>query len=329
MSSLENLIIAAIVLASPLCLAYLWRWDILRPGSLTRLGAAGRLRNPARVHSAAWLAACIATLLAASVGAALTASALGVAPPVGEGPAPAIEPHTAALAELGAYCLAIVVGILCAALLARTGRLSGGEHGAADARSLGLFERGGAWRDALRGLGGLLLVLPLCLTVGIALSQVATALGGDPPRVGHSALREMVDRRHEWHAWLRAGLAILGAPVVEELMYRVFLQSAIISGLARLRAIRVRANGAGVGGGGSDTATAGDAFWGIALSSAAFVLPHAAALSGPASWNALPSLAILGVGLGVVYERTRSPIAPIVMHMGFNALNVAAALATA
>ena len=162
-------------------------------------------------------------------------------------------------------------------------------------------------------------MLPLCLTVGVAISQIASALGAEPPRVGHTALREMVDNRYAWPSWLKGFLAIVGAPVVEELIYRVFLQSAIISALARLRSART---------GELAVAAPNDVFWGITLSTAGFVLPHAAALSGPASWNTLPSLAILGIGLGVVYERTRSPIAPIAMHMGFNAVNVLAAMAT-
>jgi membrane protease YdiL (CAAX protease family) len=69
-------------------------------------------------------------------------------------------------------------------------------------------------------------------------------------------------------------------------------------------------------------------FIGIALSTAGFVLPHAMALGGPATWNALPTLVVLGAALGVVYERTKSPLAVIVMHAGFNAVNVIAAMAT-
>ena len=118
-------------------------------------------------------------------------------------------------------------------------------------------------------------------------------------------------------------MAIVGAPVVEELIYRVFLQSAFISALARLRWAGSAAMDS------RPMASGQDVFWGITLSTIGFVLPHAAALNGPASWNALPPLAILGVALGVVYERTRSPLAPMAMHAGFNAANVAAAMLTA
>lgn len=308
MPNLQSIVVYALVLAAPWCVVWLWRRDVLRPGSLVRLTERGGLRNPSAINAAAWLGAAIATFAATVFGAGIAGSLLGV--PRGRGTS--ADPGAAALVDLAAYFAAAAVGFLCAGLISRVGRESG-----ASARSLGLESGPADWG---KGLGGLLVTLPLCVSAGAAAALAAKLFQAEPERVAHSTLREIVANRHAWHAWLKSAMAILGAPVMEELVYRVFLQSAIISALARLRAARA---------GGVPITSAADVFWGIALSTAAFVLPHASMVGGPAGWNALPSLAILGVGLGVVYERTRSPLAPIVMHAGFNAVNVAAAMLTA
>jgi membrane protease YdiL (CAAX protease family) len=307
MPELQHIVVVAIMLASPWCMVWLWRRDVFRPGSLSRLEASGRLRNAAAIGAGAWLAASVATYIAAIVGAGLAAAALGLPTE----PGVKRDPGDAAVADVITYVFAGTVGVVCAGLLARGGRGAG-----ATTASLGLESRGG---DAWAGLGALVVVLPLCVTVGVAVSMLARLVHEEPPRIAHSALREMVDNRHAWHAWVKALMAVVGAPVVEELVYRVFLQSAIISALSRLRA---------AGTGEAPVVRGRDVFIGIALSTAGFVLPHAMALGGPATWNALPTLVILGAALGVVYERTKSPLAVIVMHAGFNAVNVIAAMAT-
>lgn len=321
----QDVLVYAIVLAAAWCVVWLWRRDVFRPGSLERLALAGRMRNPARISAAAWLGASLATFLAAAVGAGLAGTAFGF-----RGGAQGDDPERTAVVNVGAYGLATVVGFLCAALLVRGAGGPGGPGGAENLGGrkdeVGLGARVG---DVWRGLGGLVVVLPLCITAGVIASLVAKLLQQTPPRIGHTGLQEMIAHRYTWHAWVSGLMAIVGAPVVEELVYRVFLQSAIISGLARLRMAR---RGPGLGAGaaemGEGRAMPGDVMWGIGLSTIAFVLPHAAALSGPASWHTLPSLAVLGVGLGVVYERTRSMLAAIVMHAGFNAVNITMALMT-
>jgi membrane protease YdiL (CAAX protease family) len=66
------------------------------------------------------------------------------------------------------------------------------------------------------------------------------------------------------------------------------------------------------------TRGAGRAWAAIACTSAAWTLTHA----GPVPASALPSLFVLGLGLGLAYERTRRLGVPIAMHMLFNAINV-------
>lgn len=295
----------ALVLASPWCAVWLWRRDVVAPGSLHRLAAAGRMRNPALIPAGAWLAAGVATYLALAVGAGATGSII-----------PGDDPGHAALRDLGGYALGSIVGFLCIAVLLRLADAKSED----EARRLGLRARAG---DALPGAGALLVTMPLCIAAATAAALLARWISGEQPeQLAHSTLRELTADRHTWHAWLRSLLVMVGAPVVEELIYRVFVQSAIISFLSTLRRLAAPTIAAAS----PPVTRPGDVALGIVLSTALFVLPHAAALSGPVSWHALPSLAVLGLGLGVVYERTRSPLAPIVMHAGFNALNLGAAM---
>lgn len=311
MPDLHELFVMVVLLAAAACSAvWLWRRDVFRPGSLDRRCALGQLRNPATVGPGVWLAGAVGVFLAAALAGGGMAAMLGVT----SAEQASREIEVGAVIDVATYCVAAVVAVICIALMRQTARVAG-----ASPRDLGLAM---ARKDALAGLGGLLLVLPLCAAAGIVSSQVARLLDQQPDPVAHTALRQIVDNRASWGAWMRAGMAILGAPAMEELIYRVFVQSAIISGLARIRWGRTHH-------GDRPAANGMDICWGIVLTSVIFLLPHSAAVGGPVSWHALPSLAVLSVALGVIYERTRSPLAPIVMHAGFNAVNVALAVLTA
>ncbi len=99
--------------------------------------------------------------------------------------------------------------------------------------------------------------------------------------------------------WVRHGLllsAIVGAPVLEEMVFRGVLQTAM------MQATRFKSR------------------WTmIAMVSLIFAGIHWSA----AEPHALPALFVLSLGLGVVYERTGSLWAPIGVHALFNAVNVA------
>ncbi|MBX3404210.1 MAG: CPBP family intramembrane metalloprotease [Phycisphaeraceae bacterium] len=290
----------AMLIAAPIALVWLWRRDVVGPGSLRRLAASGLLRDPSAISGAAWLACAMATFLSMAVGAGAARSLLHAA-----GLSEAAEK---ALRDLAGYGLAVTVGVLCAALLARPSPPRERER-------IGLACRP---RDAIAGAGAILLTLPLCIAAATASAFLARAISGAPPeRLAHDTLRALTADRWTWTALLGSALVVVGAPLVEELVYRVFLQSALVSFIATLRA---RAEGR------EPRATAGDAAAGIALATVVFVAPHAAALGGPVTWHALPSLAVLSLAMGLAYERTRSPMVPIVMHAGFNAFNLAAAM---
>lgn len=290
----------AMLACAPVALVWMWRRDVLRPGALRRLAARGLLRDPSSISGAAWLACALATFLAMAVGAGAARSLLATAG--------LSDAAAKALRDLAGYGLAATVGVLCASLMARAAPERA-------RRAIGLScER----RDAAVGLGAFALTLPLCIAAATASAVLAKAVSGAPPeRLAHETLRALTADRWTWPALLSSVLVIVGAPVVEELVYRVFLQSAVVSVLV---AVRARATGR------DPHATARDSAAAVVIATAVFVLPHAAALGGPVAWHALPSLAVLSLALGVAYERTRSPIVPVVMHAGFNAFNLLAAM---
>lgn len=95
---------------------------------------------------------------------------------------------------------------------------------------------------------------------------------------------------------------MVGAPLVEELIYRVFLQSSI-----------ARATGL--------------PWIGILVAAVVFAVAHAV---GPAEqripWYAAVPIGVLGLACGLAYERTKRLLVPITMHAAFNAMNIAMAM---
>ena len=160
------------------------------------------------------------------------------------------------------------------------------------------------WADLARGAGALLLAVPILWVVSqgayYIASWIASARGGSPPdMLGHVTLTALVTAERDLWWWLIVVCVVVGAPVVEEIIWRGGVQSAF-------RRIP------GFGG------------WGAVLGAATlFTLMHL----GDASPHTLPTIFALAVAIGVVFERTGRLGAAICMHAGFNALNIAIALA--
>jgi membrane protease YdiL (CAAX protease family) len=119
--------------------------------------------------------------------------------------------------------------------------------------------------------------------------------------VAHSTLRKIVDNRVDPWAWVMIGLAVVAAPIQEELLYRGFLQSAVLSLTRR-------------------------PWLAVVLTSAVFAVAHRTA---GVPWYAIVTLFVLSVCLGAAFERWRSIGVPIAMHMAFNAANVVLAMVIA
>lgn len=157
------------------------------------------------------------------------------------------------------------------------------------------------WRDLGVGAGALLLAAPFVMLAGF-LGSVAHALvtGRAPEGTAHTTLGLLFDEPVEgadrlwWVATVMAAAVI--APVIEEFVYRGFLQSA---------ALRWLRNG-----------------WAaVLLTSLVFTAAH----YGATSIHAMGGLFAFSVALGVVRERTGSVWACVVMHAGFNGANLLAA----
>jgi membrane protease YdiL (CAAX protease family) len=100
-------------------------------------------------------------------------------------------------------------------------------------------------------------------------------------------------------------VAVIAAPVLEELLFRGLFQTAIrsffeaVSGLQQIPSSRI--------------------WLAIVISSVLFALMHA----DPGHW---PALFVLGIGMGYAYEKSGSLLQPIFIHALFNATTIAATL---
>lgn len=125
--------------------------------------------------------------------------------------------------------------------------------------------------------------------------------GERPDNVAHEGLKLMMGPLSDPWRLLLIACAVVGAPIIEEIIYRGFLQSALVRGCD----------------------AAGISRWvGVVGASTVFAGVHA----GSVPPHALVVLLALGVCFGVAFERTGRLGVPIVMHAVFNLANIAIAL---
>lgn len=147
--------------------------------------------------------------------------------------------------------------------------------------------------DIAAGAAATVLALPIVLFAVLLGAAARLATGETVEKVGHPMLESLLTSDALSATLMFATSAIVVAPIVEEILYRGLLQTALLSAMPGRR-------------------------WTvITLAAAAFALQH---MGMPP--HTLPGLFILGLFLGWLYERTGSLLAPIVLHMGFNAFNV-------
>lgn len=157
-----------------------------------------------------------------------------------------------------------------------------------------------ARKDALLGAGALAITLPILQSASLLGVVVYHWITGESPgALAHRTLRDIAsDPRNPW-VWAAIGVAVIGAPIVEEFTYRLFLQSGIS------RATR-------------------SSWTGILISAGVFALVHRMAdkPENAVPWHMIPTLFIFGVAMGVALERTGKILAPITMHVLFNAISI-------
>ena len=162
------------------------------------------------------------------------------------------------------------------------------------------------WIDLAVGLGCFVLAFPvveLSKTLGVYLhGQLAD--GAPPPAWVDPHLSVIAgDARDPW-VWLLAATFVVGRPIIDELVYRVFLQSA----LGRVF---------------------GSPWASIVVGAAVYALMQRVVPFGGerVPWHALVPFMLLGVCAGVAYERTKRVGVPIAMHACFQVVALVLALA--
>lgn len=153
---------------------------------------------------------------------------------------------------------------------------------------------------ALLGVAALTLVWPV---VNAVANLAAWILGQPVDAIAHDTLRQLVAGPFDgWHILLCI-LVVFVAPLMEEVMYRGLLQTALI----RLFRSSGRSRGR----------------WpAIILTSVTFAAMHIRAVPP----HGLPALFAFSVALGWAYEKTGRLIACVTMHVLFNAANLGLAL---
>ncbi len=157
--------------------------------------------------------------------------------------------------------------------------------------------------DLLIGFGCFLLAIPLIqlATMG-GIAGMRQIMGENPPQIAHETLQLIVDNQGHRSIWVIIVAATLCAPIVEELVFRMGLQTALL----RLF---------------------GNPWPAIVISSGVFAGIHFTVLPDN-SWHAMVTLFALGMCLGVAFERTKRLGVPIAMHIAFNVLNVVLAMSS-
>ena len=155
--------------------------------------------------------------------------------------------------------------------------------------------RYGIPRASLIGVAALLLFWPVVNCVAIAAGFVVEVLTGKAPdSIGHALLAQLVESPVDVWLYLTIALAVVGAPVFEEVLYRGIVQQALVgAGMRRWPA--------------------------ILITSVLFTLVHLGAVT---SVDGLLALFVLSIGFGWVYEKTGRLSASIIMHAAFNLANL-------
>jgi hypothetical protein len=181
------------------------------------------------------------------------------------------------------YAASLAVGLLLVRLVAMSAPEAGLTMGR---RSVGA------------GFIGFVCAWPLVMTVSaVAVWSHTVATGAKPDPIAHETLQTLADHPESVWAWLLTALAVLAAPVQEEIVYRGFAQSAVLAATQR-------------------------PWLAVLATSTIFTAAHVVG-DKPVPWYAGVAIFALSVCMGVAFERSRSLLVPIIMHVLFNAANVA------
>ncbi len=243
---------------------------------LTRRGGLGKNCRDVREFPAwLWLSGAAMVYAGMIVGTSIARSALGADPNAS---------RVLALSTVGGQAVALCVGVMLARIANEKNKRSG------------MTVRVG---DVRRGLVAFVIIAPFFLATSVAGTMVYSRVTGKAPdNAAHALLRMYKDNPGDPWIWVLLGSAVLLAPIVEELIYRAFLQTCFLALWKR-------------------------AWVAVFSTSILFTLAHVGREDSPnVPWHALPTLFVLSLGMGVAYERSGRLGVPILMHILFNAANV-------
>ncbi|GJQ28818.1 MAG: hypothetical protein HBSAPP03_07020 [Phycisphaerae bacterium] len=259
------------VAAAVVVMAVLWARGMFKAGAL------GAVRGVGELPWWVWMSCAAVTWLMQVVGASVAHEVWGVGPG-------SDSPREMAVLGLMSTGTALAGS---AALLVLVKRVASGAGIECSARSvlLGVGLAAGAW--------------PVLQSVGFAMTWVHGVVGGAATeQVAHPMLKMIVEQRGDPWVWVLMGVSIVGVPVVEEVIYRGFVQSLILRATGRP--------------------------WLTVIASG--VLFGAAHLGQGIPWYSVVVVGTLGVAIGMAFERTKRLGVCIGMHVAFNGANVGLAL---
>lgn len=250
-------------------------------GVLTAQGLTAVQRDVKSHHPFVWFACAVIVWLTMPLAAGAAAEFLRISTD------PASQsPREQATVLAAGYGLGLAVAVVLTYLL----------H--ASAPRAGLFPTAGS---IFGGMLMLSLAWPVVTCTGALATWVhATWFGSVPDPVAHPTLKAIVERKGDPWVLTQAGLAIIAAPILEEILYRGMLQSALVAAFGR-------------------------AWVGVLLTSALFAAAHTVG-QATVPWYAAVALFALSCCIGLALERTGRLGVAIGMHVAFNAANVAMAL---
>ena len=267
-----------------LVIALLFAGGLLRPGGFAKAG----LRDVSTLPGVVWVFACFVVILAMSSAPQLISKIQWIQDQ---------EYGTTemlAINTVGQYLFGIIAGV--GMLFILKGSASTGDGEGKNNCGLGL-----SILDVPVGLGCFVLAYPFIELLNMLGVFIYTQTQKEAPTgMGHGTLELMTDQPDNPWVWAIVAGAVIGTPIVEELIFRVFLQGALLKWLK-------------------------SPWLSIILTAIIFAGIHRLN-SVPVPWHALLPIFAVGLTCGVAYERTKRVGVPITMHVCFNLMNVLLAL---
>lgn len=265
-----------------LVIALLFAGGLLRPGGYAKAG----LRDVGGLPSVVWIFAIFVMFLAMSSAPQLIGKIQWIEDQEYD------QTQMDAINTVGVYLFGIIAGLGMLFVLKRSASVGEGEG--KNNSGLGL-----SFLDLPVGLGCFVLAYPFIELMNMLGVFVYTqTLDAAPHNMAHPTLVKLEnDSGNPW-VWAIVGAAVIGAPFVEELIYRVFLQGALLKWLK-------------------------SPWLAIIFSSLIFAGIHR--IGGDehgVPWHALLPIFAVGLSCGIAYERTKRVGVPIMMHVCFNLYNV-------